>query len=542
MNRIFVSLCSVLLVAGSVAGQGIYSIGQPTAEEQFHVELINRARANPKAEGERLAATQALEVTDSYRFYKVDLDLMKREFATLSAMPPLAINSRLTDAARGHSRDMLQNVFQDHSGSDGSTAGQRMTRAGYVWRIFGENVFSYAESVWHGHAGFQVDWGFGRGGMQPDRGHRLNIHSGSFREVGVGVVNGRKGSVGPQLVTQNFGAPRAAGAFITGVAYYDLDKNGFYTPGEGIGGLNVSASGVAIQAVTSNSGGYAIPVPVTAATRRVVFQGSGMSFSANAVISGGRNAKVDYKVVYKPPVVSGPTGLKTGTNATYTFPKLPGATAHDWAWSRETAAMPDAAEDLSRVSVDSGGGYSMLATAVKFAGSRAYRFAHPVLNRSETLTYKSEFVPGPKAVVSFRSRLSWASKNQHAKLQVSTDGGATWVDVFSQSGSDWVGEEVFQKRQASLAGFSGKPIRLRLNYTMDTGFSAFTDTANGTGWYVDDVAFTDIVELSKPVVLRAPGASFVFKPSQAGTHRLSVRPAMQGILFPFGPALRVVVK
>src|SRR6476620_15457 len=34
-----------------------YSIGDPTPEEQLYVEFINRARANPPAEGLRLAQT-----------------------------------------------------------------------------------------------------------------------------------------------------------------------------------------------------------------------------------------------------------------------------------------------------------------------------------------------------------------------------------------------------------------------------------------------------------------------------------------------------
>ena len=102
----------------------VYSIGQPTAEEQYYVELINRARANPKAEGKRLAATKSPEVTSSLRYFGVDLEQMKREFATLSAMPPLAINPKLTECARGHSQDMfnripevrrLRDLYSNHS-------------------------------------------------------------------------------------------------------------------------------------------------------------------------------------------------------------------------------------------------------------------------------------------------------------------------------------------------------------------------------------------------------------------------------------------
>src|SRR4051794_21938060 len=35
-----------------------YDCGDPTAEEQYVIELINRARANPTAEGDRLSTTQ----------------------------------------------------------------------------------------------------------------------------------------------------------------------------------------------------------------------------------------------------------------------------------------------------------------------------------------------------------------------------------------------------------------------------------------------------------------------------------------------------
>src|SRR5947209_846288 len=105
--------------------------------------------------------------------------------------PPLSMNSTLLTAARAHSQNMLQNNYQGHTGPDGSLS----TRlAGYTstngnWSL-GENVYSYCKSVWYGHAGFEVDWGgtVATGGMQSPPGHRQNIHSATFREVGVGVV------------------------------------------------------------------------------------------------------------------------------------------------------------------------------------------------------------------------------------------------------------------------------------------------------------------------------------------------------------------
>ena len=52
-------------------GPTLYSIGQPTAEEQLYLEYINRSRANPPAEGARLAATTDPDVLGAYSLLSV---------------------------------------------------------------------------------------------------------------------------------------------------------------------------------------------------------------------------------------------------------------------------------------------------------------------------------------------------------------------------------------------------------------------------------------------------------------------------------------
>ena len=537
LNRDVVPALPLARMAVSVT----YSIGQPTGEEQYYLELLNRARANPIAEGTRLASTTDPDVLNSYKYYSVNLPMMQSEFKALSVQPPLAMNVSLMKAARAHASDMFNKQFQGHTGSNGSTMSARITSAGYAWKTIGENVYSYADSVWHGHAGFQVDWGSGTGGMQIARGHRANIHSANFREVGVGVVSGTNGRVGPQLVTQDFGTGTASQAFITGVAYYDVDGDGFYDPGEGIGGLTVQAQGASRTAVTADSGGYAIPVATTNANRLTTFSGLSLSFSANAVITSGKNVKVDFKPAYKPPVVTGSTAPSVGVASTYKFSILGGATAYDWRLCRETPVAFDGGENLLRGTTNSAGGYSLISTTVKFSGSAAYRFAQPKLNRDETFTYTAEFLPGRAASISFRSRLGWASKTQFVKIQVSRNGGATWSDVYSQAGSGSAGETGFQMRTISLASYAGTPIRLRLNYTMTTGTTAYYQTDDRTGWFVDDVLFYDVGELSAPVIKSASlGGSFVFTPTTAGIYHLAVRPIISARAWAFGPQLKVV--
>ncbi len=94
-----------------------YSHGDPTAEEQFMLEIINRARANPSAEGLRLKATTDPDILGAYSFFQVDTAKMVAEFAGYPPRPPLAFNANLIAAARGHSQDMVVNDYQGHTGT-----------------------------------------------------------------------------------------------------------------------------------------------------------------------------------------------------------------------------------------------------------------------------------------------------------------------------------------------------------------------------------------------------------------------------------------
>jgi hypothetical protein len=195
---------------------------------------------------------------------------------------------------------MLANHFQGHNGTDGRDTSARIAATGYINPAFsysfGENVFSYAESVFHGHAAFEVDWGgsAATGGMQFPPGHRDAIHDATFREIGLGVVLGSNQGVGPQLVTQDFGTRGDLTPFVTGVVYQDTNGNGFYDVGEGIGGVTVNVSGSNYYAVTASSGGYSVPVPGNG-TYTVNFSGGSVAASQQtAVVAGGGNVKIDY--------------------------------------------------------------------------------------------------------------------------------------------------------------------------------------------------------------------------------------------------------
>ncbi|MER6995223.1 CAP domain-containing protein [Streptomyces sp. NPDC000410] len=90
---------------------------------------------------------------------------------------PLTVNAKLTKAAEAHSKDMAAHKNMSHTGSDGSNPGDRITRAGYQWSSYGENVaygYETPESVMQA-------W-------MSSPGHKRNILDCSFKEIGVALA------------------------------------------------------------------------------------------------------------------------------------------------------------------------------------------------------------------------------------------------------------------------------------------------------------------------------------------------------------------
>lgn len=268
-----------------------FSHGDPTAAEQLMLEMINRARANPPAEGVRLATTTNTDVLGAYNTYNVETNQLISDFAGYSVRHPLAFCSNLIASARRHSNDMALNDFQDHTGSDRSTMTIRIVAAGYTnWNALGENIYAYTKSVFYGHAGFNVDWGVS------SLGHRQNImnYTGTvYNEIGIGIVTetNNNTSVGPLVVTQDFGK-RSSYKYILGVVYSDTDRDGFYSEGEGLAGVTVLPASGTYYAVTSTSGGYAIPYSSLTGALTVTFSSGGLTTTAVVNVST-QNVKLD---------------------------------------------------------------------------------------------------------------------------------------------------------------------------------------------------------------------------------------------------------
>ena len=86
-------------------------------------------------------------------------------------------NNKLETAAYNHSNDMYQKKYFSHTAPDGSNAGIRIERAGYLWQTYGENIA----------VGYHSERDVVNGWLSSP-GHCKNIMNPNFREMGVARV------------------------------------------------------------------------------------------------------------------------------------------------------------------------------------------------------------------------------------------------------------------------------------------------------------------------------------------------------------------
>lgn len=238
-----------------MAQQTQFSHGDPTPLEQQALELINRARSNPTQEGIILDSVNTWFSNDARQRKPAFFTNLRSGMAAFPAVPPLAFNPKLIQAARGHSQDMIARNFFGHVNPSGQDPTARGAAQGYDVGV-GENIdgggATSGADMLHSHFGFLVE--YDNIDTSHQYGHRENILSSSYTEIGVGVAGARQGG----KITQDFGGP--ARTYIVGVAYNDVNSDGAYDAGEELAGITVRPDTGNWFAVTSASGGFAIPI------------------------------------------------------------------------------------------------------------------------------------------------------------------------------------------------------------------------------------------------------------------------------------------
>jgi hypothetical protein len=266
---------------------------------------MNRARANPAAEGNYLAATGDPGTAAAISYFSVDIERMKREFAAIPSRPPAAFDRRLYDASRQHAEYMISIDQQTHD-----RQAEFVVASGFDYTSARLNIYAYAENAVNCHAALNIDYGgpASEGGMQVGRGHRVAIMSSDlslpvFSSVGFAMIpeNNAATEVGPLVFSGAYGACEenttdAFNRFVVGTVWNDANKNQFYDSTEGLANVRVELNRGGWYAVTGAAGGFAIPVTASG-TYRIFFSGGAFPGGwSRDVVVGDVSVAVDAEV------------------------------------------------------------------------------------------------------------------------------------------------------------------------------------------------------------------------------------------------------
>jgi uncharacterized protein YkwD len=111
-------------------------------------------------------------------------------------LKPLCVDPVLQEAARAHSKDMIQHHYFSHYSKGSNEAPcTRIRRFGYAWSSCGENIGYNAtpDGMFRSWMGNSI--------------HQRNILDGRFREIGMGAYTGAYDDSETTMYTVDFGAP-----------------------------------------------------------------------------------------------------------------------------------------------------------------------------------------------------------------------------------------------------------------------------------------------------------------------------------------------
>ncbi len=270
------AILATALVGGAPARGALFgsSAGacEPTAQEQYFLELLNTARTNPLAEARRLN----VDFTAGGKF-------------GVAPRPPFRLNSQLLATARTHSRSMADSAFFGHKDPHGRGPLERMLLAGYAATGCAESIAAGDETPDSAVDRLLVDDGI------PDLKHRLMLLGvgdyAQLDEVGVGIHQG-SGPYG-SYYTVELARDAAPSPFLVGVVYRDRNRDGAYDAGEGLPGVRVELGDGTTETTTGTAGGYSVPIEEPG-SYVVTLRGPGMPAPRRMPVRiGSVNTKLD---------------------------------------------------------------------------------------------------------------------------------------------------------------------------------------------------------------------------------------------------------
>jgi len=337
--------------------------------------------------------------------------------------------------------------------------------------------------------------------------------------------------------------------------------------------VSMSSNGVPVSvAIQPYQTGYGentivwIPMGLNADCECTMFPFSGTdtvySVTVSNIVVGASKASFSYNVTvidpavpgadYVPTTVNGPAQAVANAANNYNCTPLNNTNTTGYQWlvaSRvagnfvENAANDGVSDTLSNFTALSSPNYPVI-TNSSIDSSRCIHFVHNDMNTTPQIIQCNEILfPATNTIVSFKSQIGYAFTNEVARVQVSTDGGANWHDLFLDAGCNLPSassfsscESSFTANSLSLSNYAGQSVLLRFDYDFLQSYNYFFGANNYLGWSVENIAVTNTQQIVGLTTNATATTNLTFTPTQPGNCLLQAAPIIFS-QFPlnFGP-------
>jgi hypothetical protein len=221
------------------------------------------------------------------------------------------------------------------------------------------------------------------------------------------------------------------------------------------------------------------------------------------------------------PTINGSTSPTAGIANTYGFNAISLTNRYD-AYIAETATSTDNFTAETTSPIVTGGNsstYALRYSGTGTNGTTVYRLSPA--SSSETFTLPGTYLPSATSTLVFDSKLGYATTKQTAAVQVSTNNGVSWVDVYAKVGTGTLAENVFSTKNISLSSYANKLIQVRVQYRHSGSYYVGTDSY--VSFLVDNLKLTNAKKVVNPTTKTNLTSTFTFTPILGKTYIMAAR-------------------
>jgi hypothetical protein len=258
--------------------------------------------------------------------------------------------------------------------------------------------------------------------------------------------------------------------------------------------------------------------------------GSIVGFTYNVTLFDPSVPGTDYAAT----VVVGTSTPYVNTGNSYTCVPIanPSTTGYQWLAAQATNGnlTDNATNGLANFTITPTPIYPVVTNPPTGSG-KCFHLCHtnPV---SQLLQLNESLLPATNTVLSFKSLLGYATTSETACVQVSTDGGANWQNLFAETGcfngtgSPSQCETTFTAHSYSLSNYAGQLTLVRFNYVYPGSGSYFFNNGPAIGWCIENIVVTNVQQAVGMVTNATASTNFIFTPTQAGNYALAAAPVL----------------